>query len=99
MYLVFRKMGLVKAPITHPEEFKDNVVKAVLLSPAGVHIKFPKMIYILIPLIDLVLLFLPIHVFKAPSRTLGILVAKLWFVFFPAFFASFLLLILNSSIL
>lgn len=36
------------------------------------------MIYVLIPLIEVVLFLLPVHVFRFPSRNLASLVSKLW---------------------
>ncbi len=57
---------------------KDFVVAALLLSPAGVHVKAPKLVYLMVPLIETLLFFLPIYVFKAPSRGLGNMMAKVW---------------------
>ena len=56
----------------------DHIVSALLLSPAGMHIKHPVLVYFAVPLIETVLFFLPLYVIKAPTRQLGRLMAKLW---------------------
>lgn len=76
MYLVYRKMGLTSGQEDGGHE--DGIVGAIVLSPAGVHEFHTKMIYFMVPLIELLLFFLPLYVFKAPSRSIGTLVTKLW---------------------
>ena len=50
----------------------------MVLSPAGVHEDHPRFLYFVIPLIETLLFFVPIYVFKSPTRRLGRLMAKLW---------------------
>lgn len=52
--------------------------KSILLSPAGYHKVAPKLVDILAPLINIWLFLYPIHVFRFPSESLKILIAKIY---------------------
>ncbi len=55
-----------RSPLENDEDDdEDFVVSALLLSPAGVHIESPKLVYFMVPLIETLLFFLPIYVFEA----------------------------------
>ncbi|EGG13630.1 AB-hydrolase associated lipase region containing protein [Cavenderia fasciculata] len=68
MYIVM--MGILKK--------NHHLSRAILLSPAGYHRKAPKICDILGPLINVWLWFCPMHVFKFPSDTIRVIIAKIY---------------------
>ncbi|GAM20357.1 hypothetical protein SAMD00019534_035320 [Acytostelium subglobosum LB1] len=68
MYIVF--MGILKK--------SHHLSRVILLSPAGVHEKAPKIVDFLGPLINLWVSIFPVYVFKFPSDTIRVITAKIY---------------------